>query len=71
LSEKAFLIINEGGAPMAVPGTIPFVLDLGLIVETPPDTNEQQLWAFFDKLRIRKNQYFEASITDRARELIS
>jgi uncharacterized protein (TIGR04255 family) len=71
LGEGAFLIINEGGAPSAVPDIIPFVLDLDLVVENTPVMNEQQLWAFFDTLRTRKNQYFEASITDKARQLIS
>jgi uncharacterized protein (TIGR04255 family) len=71
LGEGGFLILNEGGAPLAVPGTIPFVLDLDLVVENPSVTDEQQLWTFFDRLRARKNQYFEASITDKARELIS
>jgi uncharacterized protein (TIGR04255 family) len=71
LGDGGFLIINEGGAPLAVPETVPFILDLGLVVENPSITDEQQLWAFFDRLRARKNQYFEASITDRARQLIS
>lgn len=71
LGEGAYLIVNEGGAPPTVPGTVPFVLDLALVVGNLSVTDEQQLWAFFDRLRTRKNQYFEASITDKARELIS
>jgi uncharacterized protein (TIGR04255 family) len=70
LGERAFLIINESGAPATKPGVIPFILDLDLFVENPPITNDQQLWGFFDSLRMRKNQYFEASITDKTRELI-
>lgn len=69
--DAAYLVLNEGGAPITVPGTIPFVLDLGLTVGNLSVTDEQQLWAFFDRLRVRKNQYFEASITDKAREMIS
>jgi uncharacterized protein (TIGR04255 family) len=71
LGENCVLILNEGGTALQViPGTIPFVLDLGLVAEPSSVTNEQQLWEFFDRLRTRKNQYFEASITEEARKLI-
>jgi uncharacterized protein (TIGR04255 family) len=68
---KGMMTINQGNTPTMLPGVIPIVLDFDLSVENPLVTNEQELWALFDKLRERKNLYFEASITDKARELIS
>jgi uncharacterized protein (TIGR04255 family) len=65
------LVMNQGNTPMAKPGSIPIVLDIDLYVDNPPVTNEQELWGFLEKLRERKNLYFEASITDKTRELIS
>jgi uncharacterized protein (TIGR04255 family) len=68
---KGFLVLNEVGIPSKLPNTISIVLDFDLSIENPPATNEQELWAFFDRLRERKNLYFEACITDKTRELIS
>lgn len=68
---KGILVINEAMTPPKLPNTISIVLDFDLFVENPPVTTEQELWSFFDRLRERKNTYFEASITDKTRELIS
>ncbi len=68
---KGILQINEGNAVPLTPNTVSIVLDFDLFVDNPPVSNEQELWAFFEKLRERKNIYFEASITDKTRELIS
>jgi uncharacterized protein (TIGR04255 family) len=65
------LMMNQGNTPMSKPGCIAIVLDLDLYVDNPPVTSEQELWGFLEKLRERKNLYFEASITDKTRELIS
>ena len=59
---KGTLVINEA--------TVSIVLDFDLHVDDPPVTTEQELWSFFDRLRERKNAYFEACITDKTRELI-
>lgn len=67
---RAILVINEGNAIVQQPGFVSIALDLDLFVENPQVNNEQQLWEFFEKLRERKNRYFEASITDKTRELI-
>ncbi|MGA8761476.1 MAG: TIGR04255 family protein [Candidatus Sulfotelmatobacter sp.] len=68
---KGLLVLNEATTAPRLPNTIALVLDLDLYVESPPVTNEQELWEFFDRLRERKNLYFEACITDKTRELIS
>lgn len=69
---KGILVINERNAlQVALPDVVPIVVDFDLYVDNPPVSNEKELWAFFAKLRERKNLYFEASITDKTRELIS
>jgi uncharacterized protein (TIGR04255 family) len=68
---KGVLVLNEATTAPKLPNTIALVLDLDLYVESPPVTNEQELWGVFDRMRERKNLYFEACITDKTRELIS
>jgi uncharacterized protein (TIGR04255 family) len=68
---KGVLTINEGNAPPKGQNTVSIVLDLSLSVPNPPAKNEDELWLFFEKLRDRKNLYFEACITDKTRELIA
>jgi uncharacterized protein (TIGR04255 family) len=43
-------------------------LDLFRIVDVPQD--EESIWAFFEQLHERKNEVFEACITDKTRELL-
>jgi len=50
---------------------VPIILDFDLYVDNPPVDAEEDLWAFFEELRKRKNLYFEACITDKTRRLIS
>jgi len=65
------LVISEASAQPKRPDTLPIILDIDLFVEQPEIADEESLWGFFQKLRERKNLYFEACITDRTRELIS
>jgi uncharacterized protein (TIGR04255 family) len=67
---KGTLVLNEGNAIPKKPDNIAIFLDLDLFVENPPTKSEDELWTFLEKLRERKNQYFEACITDKTRELI-
>jgi len=68
---KGVLVFNQALAAPKKPDTVSIVLDFDLSVSDPPVTNEQELWEFFERLRQRKNEYFEAFITDKTRELIS
>jgi uncharacterized protein (TIGR04255 family) len=71
LDLQGVLVINQGnGIPQPGDVIIPIILDLDLFVESPKVANEEELWALFEKLRVRKNEYFEASITEKTRELI-
>jgi uncharacterized protein (TIGR04255 family) len=68
---RGVLVLNQALTAPKKPDTISVVLDFDLHVDTPPVASEQELWEFFEKLRQRKNEYFEACITDKTRELIS
>ncbi len=52
------------------PGHISFILDVDIYRLQIEDWDDEAAWTFLDKLRIRKNEIFEACITDRTRELI-
>ena len=64
------LIINEAIAPPANPEIVSVILDLDLFRQQIWDSDDEDIWCFLEKLRDRKNEVFEASITDRTRELI-
>lgn len=68
---RGTLVINEASAQPKRPDTLPIILDIDLFAEQPEIADEASLWGLFQKLRERKNLYFEACITDRTRELIS
>lgn len=65
------LIINEAMAPQTNPNLVTIILDLDLFREQIWASDDEDLWQFLGKLRHRKNEVFEASITDKTRELIS
>ena len=52
------------------PGHISFILDIDIFRLGIEDWDDEATWSFLDKLRVRKNEIFEACITDRTRELI-
>jgi uncharacterized protein (TIGR04255 family) len=55
--------------PPPMPDHASIILDLDLIRWAPPEEDEQ-LWKLFDVLRKRKNEAFEACITNKMRELM-
>lgn len=68
---KAMLLLNEALIPPPpAPPTVSVLLDIDLFREVEPPQTEAELWNFFELLRQRKNQIFEACITDAMRELI-
>jgi uncharacterized protein (TIGR04255 family) len=54
----------------AKPGSISFVLDIDIFRLGIESWDDETTWSFLDRLRDRKNEIFEACITDRTRELI-
>lgn len=68
---SCLLIINEAIAPQTNPNFVTIILDLDLFREQIWDRDDEAIWQFLEQLHDRKNEVFEASITDRTRELIS
>ena len=68
---NALLVLNEALMPPPDPNVVSVLLDIDLFCEEPLPDNEDGLWALFEEMRDRKNQIFEACITDKTRELIS
>lgn len=64
------LIINEAIAPPVNPEIVSVILDLDLFRQQIWNSDDEEIWRFLEKLRDRKNEIFEASITDKTRELI-
>ena len=65
------LVINEAIAPPTNPEIVPVILDLDLFRHQIWESSDEDIWHFLERLRDRKNEVFEASITDRTRELIN
>ena len=63
-------VINQALADPAKPGHISVVLDIDIFRLGIENWQDSEIWALLDKIRARKNEIFEACITDRTRELI-
>ena len=66
---KSVALLNEAIIEPTVPNTVSVVLDIDVFRTDDLPYGEDGVWAFFETLRDRKNEVFEACITDRAREL--
>ena len=66
----AVLQLTEAVIPPVKPDTLSVVLDIDLYREQDTPCDEKEIWEFFERLRTRKNEIFEACITDRTRKLI-
>jgi uncharacterized protein (TIGR04255 family) len=72
LDIESMLVINQAVVPPLQPGVLSVVLDLDLFREVRWNPDDDGLvWGFFDTLRQRKNEAFEASITENTRELFN
>jgi uncharacterized protein (TIGR04255 family) len=63
------VLINQTIAPPTVEGAISLVLDIDLFRDDDVPQDETAIWETFESLRRRKNEIFEACITDKSREL--
>lgn len=63
-------ILNQAQIEPVKPDHLSIVLDVDIFRLGIEDWDDARLWAFLDMLRVRKNEIFESSITDRTRELI-
>lgn len=67
---KSLAIINHILGPEQVqPEKVAIVLDIDIFRTVDVPSHEDEIWAFMEKLGTTKNQIFEASITNKAREL--
>lgn len=66
----ASLLLNETLLSPPDPDTVSILLDIDLFRVFEPPIEEEDVWRLLDQFRARKNEVFEACITDRTRELI-
>lgn len=69
LDLECMLVINETLVPQSDPALLPVILDFDLFREQVWQSDDDEVWTFLDQLRVRKNELFEASVTDAARKL--
>lgn len=69
--DDCHLILNAGLVPSPLVKTTSLLLDVDISRGTDLPQNDEDLWAFVDRIREHKNFVFEGCITDRARELFS
>ena len=71
---EAMLILNETLTEPLSPDVFSIILDLDLFIERPQapwnTSDDDSVWASVEDLHLRNYQIFEASITDKMRELI-
>lgn len=66
---ECMLIISETLVPQPDPTFITVTLDLDLFRQQTWESDDEDIWKFLEKLRYRKNEVFEASITQRTKEM--
>lgn len=66
---KSTLLVNQTIIEASGPNIVSVVLDNDIYRDDDVPQNDDAVWSFFEELRARKNEVFESSITDRAREL--
>jgi uncharacterized protein (TIGR04255 family) len=68
---KAIAIINQALVPPLIPDTTAIMLDIDLYRDSDVPQSESEIWAAFAQLREGKNLIFNASLTEKAKGLIS
>ena len=63
------VLINQTIIPPPSEGVVSVVLDIDLYSDRNVPDSEESVWEFFEKLHVRKNEIFEACITDKTRRL--
>jgi uncharacterized protein (TIGR04255 family) len=67
---QSHALVNEAIVPPVREGVLSVVLDIDLFRANNVPGDEEGIWQFFDVLHTRKNDIFEACITDDTRRLI-
>jgi uncharacterized protein (TIGR04255 family) len=66
----AVLLLNEGIIPSSQEGVVSVLLDIDLSRSVSSSSENDDVWKILDHFRLRKNEIFEACITDKLRELL-
>lgn len=69
IGESASAVVNFALEPKSEPGTLSFLLDFDVFSTCRLGPESDEVWDTLSRLRTKKNELFEASITDPAREL--
>jgi uncharacterized protein (TIGR04255 family) len=64
-------VINSSLVPSPLVDHVSVVLDIDVSRVGDPPQKDDEIWALIDRIRVHKNQAFEESVTDRARELFN
>ena len=63
------VLINQTIIPPPRENVVSVVLDIDLSSDRNVPDTEESIWEHFEKLHLRKNEIFEACITDKTRRL--
>ena len=63
------LILTQTSVVPPGPGMNSVVLDLDVFKDQLEITSDDEVWGLLEKLRVRKNEFFEGCLTDKTREL--
>jgi uncharacterized protein (TIGR04255 family) len=66
---QAQTLINQTIVEPSNTGAISVILDIDVFRHSDVPQEEQEIWNFFERLRVCKNVIFEACLTDKTREL--
>ncbi len=69
LLDNGKVIVNAGSVPSPLLNHGSYALDIDVVRDKSVPQADQDIWAYVDSVREQKNQFFEASITDRCRAL--
>ena len=64
----ATLLLTQALVEPEKPNTVGVILDIDLFREYDTGVDDHEAWNFLERLRVRKNDVFEACITERTRE---
>lgn len=67
---ECMAIINEAVVDPAISDGFSIIVDIDIFKMMSINPVDVEIWDYLDKLRVRKNELFEAFITDKTRELI-
>lgn len=68
--ENGMLILHEGIVESTKPDVASILLDIDVFQAVTLASDSSDIWAAIDRLHAKKNEVFEACITDKTRELI-